>query len=636
MMITITLPDGSSHDFPRGTRVHEMAAFVGGHAIDAWGAVVNGTLLDSQTRMHEGGPIRFIGAGDPETLTLIRHTCAHVMAQAVRSFFPNAKLAIGPVIEDGFYYDIDVEQPFQPEDLQKIEKRMAEIIHGKFPVTRREVSRAEVMTLFAGDSYKEELIRDLPADAELSTYTQDTFTDLCRGPHCPHTGNISAYKLLKVAGAYWRGDESRPMLQRIYGTAWLTKADLADYLARLEEAKKRDHRLLGRELDLFSIVDDVGSGLVLWHPKGAMVRKIIEDYWRDRHLGGGYCLVYTPHVGRADLWQTSGHLDFYRENMYSSMDVEGQEYFVKPMNCPFHNQIYKSQMRSYRDLPIRMAELGTVYRYERSGVLHGLLRVRGFTQDDAHIFCRPDQVKDEIRRVIKFCLETLRAFGFTNFESYVATRPATKYVGKPEEWLLAEESLREAATAENLDFKVDEGGGAFYGPKIDLKIKDALGRAWQCSTVQFDFNLPERFDMEYIGEDGKAHRPYMIHRALLGSLERFFGCLIEHYAGAFPVWLAPVQARLLTVSDKADDYARSVADQLIAAGFRVEIDESSDKIGKKIRNAERQKIPFMLVVGEKDRDAGTVAVRQHKKGDLGAMTMPAFLDLLKTLNVPAC
>lgn len=591
---------------------------------DIVGARIGGRLVDLQTSLWEGGTIVPVRGTDPDALFLTRHTAAHVMAQAVKELFPEALLAIGPVIEDGFYYDIDVSRPFQPEDLDRIEKIMKRIVKEKHPVRRRRLDREEALGFFRDDRYKQELIRDLPEDAEITTYTQDTFTDLCRGPHAPHTGFIKAFKLLKVAGAYWRGDEKRQMLQRIYGTAWHSREELKAYLTRLEEAKKRDHRVLGRKLDLFSVVEEIGPGLILWHPRGALVRRILEDYWREAHDRGGYQIVYSPHVGRSTLWKTSGHLDFYKENMYPEMQLENQSYFVKPMNCPFHNHIYKARTRSYRDLPLRYAELGTVYRFERSGVLHGLLRVRGFTQDDAHIYCTEEQVKEEIRTVIRFSLEVLRRCGFEEFASYIATRPDEKYVGRPEEWELAEEALKEAATAEGLEFEVDEGGGAFYGPKIDLKIKDALGRAWQCSTIQFDFNLPERFGLEYIAEDGKPRRPYMIHRALLGSMERFFGCLVEHFAGAFPLWLAPEQVRVLTVTEKTVDYGREVARILREKGIRVGEDFGSDKIGKKIRNAETMKVPFMLILGERDREKSEVSVRKHGEGDLGAQTLEDF------------
>jgi len=631
MSIQLTFPDGCVSEFSDFITPRMIAEKEGmpPKFKKALGAVVDKRIIDMQTPITSDGAFRFFFEGEPEELELVRHTAAHVMAQAVRDIFPDTLFAIGPTIEDGFYYDFDLSKTFQPEDLEKIEKRMSEIIAADFQIVRKTLSREEANEFFKSDPYKLELIRDLPADVELTTYTQDTFTDLCRGPHLDRTGRIKVFKLLKIAGAYWRGDESRQMLQRIYGTAWRKKSELDEYLRKLEEAKKRDHRVLGRTLDLFSIEEEVGGGLVLWHPKGAAIRLVIENYWRDCHQKGGYQLVYTPHVGRSKLWQTSGHLDFFKENMFAPMDIEGQEYYVKPMNCPFHIHIYKSGMKSYRELPIRTAELGTVYRYERSGVLHGLLRVRGFTQDDAHIICRPDQVNEEVRRVVRFCLSMLKAFGFTEFATYIATKPLEKFAGKPEDWEIAESALCDAARVEGLDFEIDKGGGAFYGPKIDLKIKDALGREWQCSTIQFDFNLPERFDMTYIGEDGKAKRPYMIHRALLGSIERFFGCLIEHYAGDFPVWLAPIQATILTVSDKAIEYAKEISEKLLSSGFRVATDFGAEKIGKKIRTAELSKIPFMIVIGERDMNEGKVSVRRRKIGEQGSMKFDELNSLLK-------
>jgi len=561
------------------------------------------------------------------------------MAQAVLEMFPDGKVAIGPPIEDGFYYDFDLPRPLTPEDLEHIEARMREIIAADYPFEYREISEEEARQLFADQPYKLELIDGIVAGGldeygerleeapKLSIYRHDGFVDLCRGPHVERTGQINpeALKLLSVAGAYWRGDETRPMLQRIYGTVWETKEELDQYLWRREEAARRDHRKLGKELDLFSIHELMGPGLICWHPKGARIRRVIEDFWYEQHYRHGYEVVYGPHVGKAELWNVSGHLDFYRESMYSPMDVEGQEYFIRPMNCPPHILIYKTRMRSYRELPLRWAELGTVYRYERSGVLHGLLRVRGFTIDDAHIFCRPDQVEDEIMGVYNFSLEMLRAFGFREFEIYLATRPE-KFVGLPERWDQATESLRRALDAQGMPYEVDEGGGAFYGPKIDIKIKDALGRAWQCTTIQFDFNLPERFEMTYIGEDGQEHQPYMVHRALLGSLERFFGALIEHYAGSFPVWLAPVQVRLIPIADRHNAYARQVAGRLREVGLRVEVDDSGERMNAKIRRAQMEKIPYMLVVGDREMKAGAVAVRLRTEEDLGAMPVEDFVE----------
>ena len=570
----------------------------------------------------------------------LRHSAAHVMAQAVLEKFPEGQIAIGPPIADGFYYDFDLPRPLTPEDLEEIEARMREIIREGHPFEYQEVSEQEARRIFANQVYKQELIDGLVSGGEdeygekiegpvkLSIYRDGDFVDLCRGPHVENTSQINpdAIKLLNVAGAYWRGDERNPMLQRIYGTAWETPEQLEQYLWRLEEARRRDHRRLGHELDLYSVSDEVGAGLILWHPKGAMVRVIAEDFVRQEHLKAGYQWVFSPHIGKADLWERSGHLDFYRESMYAPMDIEGQEFFVKPMNCPFHIHIYKSRMRSYRDLPLRLAEFGTVYRYERSGVLHGLMRVRGFTQDDAHHFVQPDKMPAEIDFVVNFCLYILRSFGFQDFQAYLSTMPE-KYVGEPAQWEAATEALRAALERAELPYKVDEGGGAFYGPKIDLKIKDALGREWQCSTIQFDFNLSERFDLEYIGPDGQPHRPYMIHRALLGSLERFFGVLIEHYGGAFPVWLAPVQAVLIPIADRHADYCFDVAQKLKDVGLRVEVDDGSDRMANKIRKAQEQKIPYMLIVGDREVKSGQVSVRLRSGEDLKGKPVDEFIAL---------
>jgi threonyl-tRNA synthetase len=582
---------------------------------------------------------------EKEKLYRIRHSAAHVMAEAVLERYPEAKIAIGPPIEDGFYYDFDLgknpdgtPRTFTPEDLQWIEDRMRQIIAGHYPFIYREVSAEEARRLFADQPYKLELIDGLEAGgyneygeplAEkpvISTYTHDTFEDLCRGPHVEHTGQIpaDAFKLMSVAGAYWRGDERRPMLQRIYGTAWASKEDLEAYLQRLEEARKRDHRVLGKELDLFSTAPDtVGGGLVLWHPNGALMRYLVEEFCKAEHLKHGYVMVYTPHIGRAKLWETSGHLGFYKENMYAPIEIEGQEYYLKPMNCPFHVSIYASRVRSYRDLPIRMAEWGTVYRFERSGVLHGLTRVRGFTQDDAHLFCRPDQMPEEIDRVLNFCLHILRSFGFTEFNAYLSTKPE-KSVGPEQQWAEAEAALEAALKRAEIPYEIDAGGGAFYGPKIDLKLNDALGREWQLSTIQFDFNFPERFGLSYVGEDNQQHRPYMIHRALLGSMERFFGVLIEHYAGAFPVWLQPVQVMVVPITDRNHGFAYQVKERLVAAGLRVEVDASSERMNAKIRNAQLQKIPYMLVIGDREEAAGQVNVRLRTGEVRGAMSVEEF------------
>jgi|Deesub1362A_J573_1020465.scaffolds.fasta_scaffold01395_6 threonyl-tRNA synthetase len=584
------------------------------------------------------------GQQESDELLRIRHSAAHVMAQAVMEMFPGqAKIAIGPAIEDGFYYDFDLPRPLTPEDLDRIEKRMREIIAQDHPFVREVISAEEARRLFADQPYKLELIEGLERGEvdehgeplaekpEISIYRDGDFIDLCRGPHVESTGKINprAVKLLNVAGAYWRGDERRPMLQRIYGTAWRTAEELEGYLWKLEEARKRDHRRLGRELDLFSVSEEVGPGLILWHPKGGMVRKIAEDYCRQEHERGGYEFVYTPHIGKAALWETSGHLEWYEENMYAPLDIEGQQYYLKPMNCPFHVQIYKSRTRSYRDLPLRFAEWGTVYRYERSGVLHGLLRVRGFTQDDAHLFCRPDQMPEEIDRVLQFSLSILRAFGFEDFQAYLATRNPEKAAGDPEIWEAPTEALREALQRAEIPYQVDEGEATFYGPKIDLKVRDALGREWQLSTIQFDFTLPERFDLTYVGDDGKEHRPYMIHRALLGSMERFMGVLIEHFAGAFPLWLAPVQAVLIPIADRHIQYAQQVADRLRAAALRVEVDARGERMNAKIRDAQIQKVPYMLIVGDREREAAQVAVRLRSGEDLGAMSVDALLERMQ-------
>ena len=558
-----------------------------------------------------------------ERLERLRHSASHVMAEAVLAMFPDAKLAIGPPIDTGFYYDFDLPRPLTMDDLQVIEERMRESIARDQALVQTIVDKDEARRLFAQQPYKLELIDEL-ADEEVSTFRHGEFVDMCAGPHAASTGQVQAFKLTSVAGAYWRGDERRPMLQRIYGALFETEEELADYLRNLEEAQRRDHRRLGRELDLFSFHEEFGPGLVYWHPKGGRVRTIAEDVWRQEHLKAGYELVYTPHVGKAALWETSGHLDFYRENMFPSMDAEGQEYFVKPMNCPFHIQIYRSSTRSYRELPLRLAELGTVYRYERSGVLHGLMRVRGFTQDDAHIFCRPDQLEDEIVRAVDFGTYFLRLFGFQDYQVYLSTRPE-KYVGDLEQWDRATEALREAVKSRGLPYEIDEGGGVFYGPKIDIHVRDAIGRAWQLTTIQFDFNLPERFGLAFIGQDGREHQPYMVHRALLGSMERFLGVLLEHYAGAFPLWLAPVQAVVIPISDRHLEYASWVAGELEAAGLRVEVDERSERMQAKIRDAQLQKVPYMLVVGDKEAEAKAVAVRLRSGEDLGALHIEEFL-----------
>lgn len=561
-------------------------------------------------------------------LAKIRHSAAHVMAHAVQNLFPGAKFAIGPAIEDGFYYDIDVDGRFTPEDLEKIEAEMGRIAAQKQGFVRKEVTREQALEIFAGNPYKTELIHELPGDEVVSVYEEDGFVDLCRGPHVSHTGEIGAFKLLSIAGAYWRGDERNAMLQRIYGTAFPTSDELQAHLERLAEAEKRDHRRLGKELDLFSLQEEAGPGLVFWHPKGALVRKLIEDYWRDEHLANGYELLFTPHIAKRELWNKSGHLDFFAEGMFSPMEVEGTPYLIKPMNCPFHLLIYKSRVRSYRELPIRWAELGTVYRYERSGTMHGLIRVRGFTQDDAHIICTHEQLDSETKRVLGFVLNMLKRFGFSEYDIYVSTMP-DKHVGEEDVWEQATAALKSALDDTGLPYNVDEGGGAFYGPKIDVKIKDAMGRAHQCSTIQVDFNEPERFDITYIGPDNQPHRPIMIHRALLGSLERFMAVLTEHYAGAFPLWLAPVQAVVLPIADRHLEYGAQVVEKLRKHGFRIQLDDRNEKTGFKIREAQLQKIPYMLIVGDREVESGSVSVRSRSEGDKGSVALD---DLIADLN----
>lgn len=566
-----------------------------------------------------------------EQIERLRHSTSHVMAEAVQALFPDAKFGIGPVIENGFYYDFDLPRTLTPDDLPPIESKMHKIIAQGLPFKHEELDKEEAKRLFAGQPYKLELIDEIPED-KVHIYRQGAFTDLCRGPHINSTGEIKAFKLLNAAGAYWRGDERRPMLQRIYGAAFGTREELEKHLQKLEEAAKRDHRKLGQELDLFSFHEEVGPGLVHWHPHGGRIRVLIEDYWRKMHYEGGYEIVFTPHIGRANLWQTSGHFDFYKESMYSPMDIEGQDYYIKPMNCPFHIMMYKSKLHSYRDLPLRWAELGTVYRYERSGTLHGLMRVRGFTQDDAHIICTPEQIEDEILRVLDFSLNMLRGFGFQDFDMELSVRDPEnpdKYAGSDSMWQQAETSLIKALETRTLSYERIEGEAVFYGPKIDIKITDALGRSWQCSTIQFDFNLPERFDMTYVSEDGKEHRPYVVHRALLGSIERFFGCLIEHYAGAFPIWLAPVQAIVIPISDRHLDYAHKVGSELSDAGLRIEVDSRTERMNLKIRQAQLQKIPYMLIVGDKEVESEGVSVRLRNGEDLGSQTMEAFKTMCK-------
>lgn len=630
MPITITLPNGKALPLSEAATAMDAAKVIGARlAKAALAARVNGQLSDLSATLRDGDKLEILTFERAEGKEVFWHSTSHLLAMAVKELWPHAKLAIGPAIENGFYYDFDLDHSFTPEDLEKIEKKMVEIAGRTVAFQCKEMSRPEAHAFFSGrnEPYKLELMEN--AEGNLSVYQNQDFADLCRGPHVPDTGYLRHFKLQSLAGAYWRGSEKNKMLQRIYGVSFPEKKQLDEYLQFLTEAEKRDHRNLGKELDLFSTSDMVGPGLVLWHPKGGRLRSLIEDFWRQEHFKNGYELIYSPHIGRGQLWQTSGHLDFYRDNMYAPMEIDEQEYFVKPMNCPFHFMIYKSTQHSYRDLPLRWAELGAVYRYEKSGVLHGLLRVRGFTQDDAHIICRPDQMPEEIRRVLKFCLYMLQSFGFEKFKVYVATRPREKSVGADSLWRDASEALQSAVRQEGLESEIDEGGGAFYGPKIDIKIKDALNREWQCSTIQFDFNEPERFDLNYIAATGEKQRPYVIHRALLGSMERFLGVLIEHYRGAFPLWLAPVQVAVLPVSEKTLAYAGEVHKILMSEGIRPVLDERNQKIGAKIRDAEMQKIPYMLILGEKEEREHTVAVRKHRAGDQGKTEIEEFLNLLK-------
>lgn len=661
-MISVKLPDGSQRRLPDGATAADLAADIGpGLASKALIAVVDSAEVDLAASLPDGAEVQIITPESPRGLHTLRHSTAHVLAQAVLDLYPGATFAVGPPIADGFYYDFELPDggTFSDDDLERIEARMKEIVQADQPFVREELGAAEALELFADHAYKQEIIEGVASAASapvasasstasassastastpsstsgggsvvdglgefsaeavggeaLSCYRNgDGFVDLCRGPHVPSTGRLRHFALQRVAGAYWRGDSRRPMLQRIYGTAWASKADLKAHLRMLAEAAKRDHRLLARQLDLVSWPDELGPGLAVWHPKGAMVRHVMEEYSRGRHLEGGYELVSTPHLAKADLWNTSGHLDYFAESMYPPMELDGATYYPKPMNCPFHVMIYKSRQRSYRDLPLRLFELGTVYRYELSGAVHGLLRSRGFTQDDSHIFAAVESVPEELVSLLEFVLSVLRAFGFEDFEAKLSTKPAGKATGSDDMWELATEGLRSALTRADLDYATDEGGGAFYGPKIDVDVTDSLGRAWQLSTIQLDFNLPERFDLTYTASDGERRRPVMIHRALFGSVERFFGVLLEHYAGAFPTWLAPVQACVLPVAEEHSSYAGEVADTLRAAGFRVRLGASDDPLGKRIRNAKLEKIPYVLVVGGDDAAAGTVGVNTRE------------------------
>jgi len=635
--IDLKLPDGKVIVEQAGITGLEVAQSIGaGLARAALVVELDGELMDLSTPIQNGGDFRIITFSDDEGKHVFWHSTAHIMAEAVTELFPEVKVAIGPAIEEGFYYDFDRDKPFTPEDLEAIEKKMKELIDKNDSFKHEVIARDDALKKFkdSGEIYKVELIDDIPEDQSVKLYSCGNFTDLCRGPHIPDTSRVKAVKLLSVAGAYWRGSEKNKMLQRIYGISFPKKSMLKDYLKRLEDAKARDHRKLGKELDLFSINEDIGPGLVLWHPNGAVIREVIEDYWRKRHREEGYSPVYTPHVGRAKLWKTSGHIDFYDEGMYPPMAFEeGQDYFVRPMNCPFHIAIYKTDLRSYRDLPIKYCELGADYRYERSGVLQGLLRVRGFTMDDAHIFCTPEQMVDEVRKVYEFSLSVLSDFGFKEFGVYLSTRPE-KSVGESERWDQATDALEKALKEVGLPYKIDEGGGAFYGPKIDVKVRDALGREWQTTTVQFDFNEPERFDITYIDANGDKARPYMVHRALLGSLERFFACLIEHYAGNLPMWLAPTQVIIIPVSQKIIDYGEKIHRSMLKAGFRSKLDNRPETMGYRIREAEKQKIPYMIIVGEKEAGENKISVRSHNDGDLGVMNVDEFIRRIEEEGLP--
>ena len=643
--ISVLLPDGSSRPLPTGSTAGDLAASIGrGLAKAAIGAVVNGEEWDLTRELPDGATVAITTGASDEGRHILRHSTAHVLAQAVLRVFPGAKYTIGPAIEDGFYYDFDLPggATFSEDDLARIDAAMREIIKADQPFERGELSADDALVLFADQSYKCEIINrvrsgaadgsdagELGTGETISIYrNSDAFVDLCRGPHVPSTGKLGHFKLMKVAGAYWRGNEKGPMLQRIYGTAWESKAALEEHLHRLEEAEKRDHRKLAVELDLLSFPQELGGGLAVWHPKGGTVRKLMEDYSRARHQSGGYEFVVTPHLANANLFQTSGHLDFYKDGMYPPMEMDNGTYYPKPMNCPMHCLIFRSRQRSYRELPLRLFELGTVYRYERAGTLHGLMRIRGFTQDDSHIYCTQDQLQDEIGSLLDFVMSVLRAFGFEDFQAYLSTKDPEKYVGSDEIWETATDALRTGLEKYGLEYKIKEGDAAFYGPKIDIDVKDAIGRRWQLSTIQCDFNLPERFELEYVGSDNARHRPIMLHRALFGSIERFFGVLVEHYAGAFPAWLSPVQARILPVASPHEEYATKVAAALSAKGFRVDVVDANDQLGKRIRSAKLEKLPYVLVVGDDDVANGTLGVNPRGGEVERGVSLEAFVERL--------
>src|SRR6516165_7749664 len=636
--IHIKLPDGSDKEFPKGTTALDVAKSISPRLADAaLVAKTNGDLIDLARPLEKDTDLRILTDRDTESLDVYRHSSAHLMAAAVLELFPETKLGHGPSTENGFFYDFYRETPFTPEDLQNIEKKMQELVQQNLPYAREFLPRAEGLERFKsdGDFMKCHFIEQFTApDEKISIYKTGKFLDFCRGPHIPSTGRIKAFKLLNVAGAFWLGDEKNPQLQRIYGTSFYSKKELDDYLHKLEEAKKRDHRVLGKQLDLFSIQELAGPGLIFWHPKGGLIRKEMEDWMRNEYLKRGYSLVFTPHVARVDLWKTSGHEGYYAQNMFTPMELDDADYRVKPMNCPFHILIYKDSLKSYRDLPVRLGELGTVYRYERSGVMHGLLRVRGFTQDDAHIFCTPEQIEQELTSCVEFARDVLKDFGFDAFQTELSTwnpNDRQSFVGNEEQWNLATRALEKVLRQLAIDYRTIPGEAAFYGPKIDIKVVDAIGRLWQLSTVQFDFNLPARFELEYVGEDGERHQPVMVHRALFGSVERFFGVLIEHYAGAFPLWLAPVQIGLVPISERHLAYAEKVETELKAAGFRVEVDARNEKMNAKIRDLANQKVPYILVFGDKEESTGSVSVRTRGKGDQGSMPLTGFIAKAKEL-----
>jgi len=633
--IEITLPDGSKQSVAAGITPIDIAKSISPRLADAAiVAKVNGELYDLTRPLEKDASLEILTNKNPEALEVYRHSTAHLLAAAVLELYPDTKLGIGPPIENGFYYDFDRATPFTPEDLEKIEKKMWEIQQRNLPYERVYTKKQEGLQKYSEAWMKCELIEERAGEVFTEYTLGPQFIDFCRGPHVPNTGKIKAFKLLSIAGAYWKGDEHNKQLQRIYGTAWFTPKDLEEYIKQVEEAKKRDHRKLGKELDLFSIQELAGPGLIFFHPKGGIIRKQLEDWMRDEYLRRGYSLVYTPHVARFDLWKTSGHAGFYANNMFTRMELDDAEYQLKPMNCPFHILIYADKQHSYRDLPVRLGELGTVYRYERSGTLNGLFRVRGFTQDDAHIFCRPDQVEDEVVDCLQFAIDTLHTYGFEKYTAEISTwdgGASGKYDGTPDQWELGESALRRATDRLKIAAKVVPDEAAFYGPKIDVKLVDAIGRPWQLSTVQFDFTLPRRFGLEYIGEDNKPHQPIMVHRALYGSIERFFGILIEHYAGAFPIWLAPIQAIVLPITDKQNDYAKGLVKQLEDAGIRATLDERNEKVNFKIREAQLQKIPFMLVVGGREAENGQVSVRNRKHGDQGVKPVAETIAAIRAL-----